>query len=169
MKNKLQAEAQLGWNAKLEWISDQAKLEMFECNNDIDEDNTSKQNNHMGDNNKGSNKNMSEEEDGGKRVNKSSSSDDDEDKNQYEDDNDKANKEKIRTRFWENDSDEENEWNEQGSTDGDINRYDKTQDESEKIMPVTIAEHEDDSNKQKSGGMSKIRGDDDITGIECKD
>jgi hypothetical protein len=40
--------------------------------------------------------------------------------------------------FWENHLDEENEWNEQGSTDGDINRDDKTQDESEKIMPVTM-------------------------------
>jgi hypothetical protein len=53
MKNKLKADAQLGWNATLEWISDQAKLEMFERNNDIDNDNTSKQNNHVGDNNKG--------------------------------------------------------------------------------------------------------------------
>ncbi len=77
---------------------------------------------------------MSEEEDGGKRVNKSSSSDDNEDKNQYEDDNNKANKEKITTSFWENSSDKENEWNEQGSTDGDINRDDKTQDESEKKL-----------------------------------
>ncbi len=76
MKNKLQADAQLGWNATLEWISDQAKLKTFEHNNDIDDNNTSKQNNHMGDNNEGGNQNMSEEEDGGKRVNKSSSSDD---------------------------------------------------------------------------------------------
>ncbi len=138
MKNELQANAQLGWNTILEWISDQAKLEMFECNNDIDDDNTSKQNNHVGDNNKGGNQNMSEEEDGGKRVDESSSSDDDEDENQYKDDNDEANKEKITTSFWENNSDEKNEWNEQGSTDGDINRDDKTQDESEKIMPVTM-------------------------------
>jgi hypothetical protein len=81
MKNELQADAQLGWNATLEWISDQAKLEMFECNNEIDNNNTSKQNNHVGDNNKGGNQNMSEEEDGGKRVDKSSSSNDNEDKN----------------------------------------------------------------------------------------
>ncbi len=81
---------------------------------------------------------MSEEEGGGKRVNESSSSDDNEDKNQYKDNKDKANKEKITTSFWENDSDEENEWNEQGSTDGDINRDDKKQDESEKIMPLTM-------------------------------
>ncbi len=47
MKNELQADAQLGWNATLEWISDQAKLEAFERNNDIDNDNTSKQNNHV--------------------------------------------------------------------------------------------------------------------------
>jgi hypothetical protein len=133
MKNKLQADAQLGWNATLEWISDQEKLEMFERNNDIDNDNTSKQNNHVGDNNEGGNQNMSEEEDGGKRVDESSSSDDDEDKNQYKDNNNKANKVKITTSFWENNSDEENEWNEQGSTDGDINRDDKIQDESEKI------------------------------------
>ncbi len=76
MKNKLKADAQLGWNAMLEWISDQAKLETFERNNDIDSNNTSKQNYHVGDNNKGGNQNMTEEEDGGKRVNKSSSSDD---------------------------------------------------------------------------------------------
>ncbi len=30
-------------------------------------------------------------------------------------------------------------------------------------------EHEDDSNEQKSGGASKIRGDDDITGVGRKD
>jgi hypothetical protein len=138
MKNELQADAQLGWIAMLEWISDQAKLETFECNNDINNNNTSKQNNHVGDNNKGGNQNMSKEEDGGKRVGKSSSSDDDEDKNQYKDDNNEANKEKITTSFLENDLDEENEWNEQGGTDRDINRDDKTQDESEKIMPVTM-------------------------------
>ncbi len=125
MKNKLQADAEHDWNTSLEWISDQAKLETFELNNDIDNDNTSKQNNHVGDNNKGSNQNMSEEEDGGNRVDKSSSSDDDEDKNQYKDNRDKANKEKITTSFWENNSDEKNKWNEQGSTDGDINRGDK--------------------------------------------
>ncbi len=109
MKNKLQADAQLSWNATLEWISDQAKLETFQCNNDIDDNNTSKQNNHVGGNNKGGNQNMSEEEDGGKRVNESSSSDDNEDKNRYEGDNNEANKEKITTSFWENNSDEENE------------------------------------------------------------
>jgi hypothetical protein len=124
MKNKLQADAQLGWNTMLEWISDQAKLETFERNNDIEDDYTSKQNNHVGDNNKGGNQNMSDEEDGGKRVDESSSSDDHEDKNRYEDDNDKANKEKITTSFWENNSDEINEWNKQGSTDWDINRND---------------------------------------------
>ncbi len=42
MNNKLQADAQLGWNTTLEWISDQAKLKTFERNNDIDDDNTSK-------------------------------------------------------------------------------------------------------------------------------
>jgi hypothetical protein len=169
MKNELQADAQLGWNATLEWISDQAKLETFERNNDIDDDNTSKQNNHVGKNNKGGNQNMSEEEDGGKRVDKSSSSDDYEDKNQYKDNNNKANKEKITTSFWDNDSDEENEWNEQGSTDRDINRDNKARVESEKNYASDNVEHEDDSNEQKSGGMSKIRGDDDITGVRCKD
>ena len=98
-KKELQADAELDWNASLEWISGQAKLEIFERDNDIDDDNTSKQNNHVGDNNKGGNQNMSEEEDGGKRVNKSSSSDDDEDENQYEDDNHEANKEKIQLVF----------------------------------------------------------------------
>jgi hypothetical protein len=94
MKNELKADAQLGWKAMLEWISDQAKLETFECNKD---------------------------------------------------DNDEANKEKITTSFWENNSDEENEWNEQGSTDGDINRDDKTQDESEQNYASDNVEQEDDS------------------------
>ncbi len=156
MKNELQADAQLGCNATLEWISDQAKLETFECNNDIDKDNTSKQNNHVGDNNEGGNQNMSEEEDGGKRVHESSSSDDDEDENQYQDDNDKANKEKITTSFWENDSDEENEWNEQGSTDGDINRDDKTQDESEKIMPVTMQNMKMTPTSKRVGARARL-------------
>jgi hypothetical protein len=138
LKSKLQADAEHDWNAFLEWICDQAKLEMLSCNNEIDNDKISKQNNHVCDNNEGGNQNMSVEEDSGKRVDKSSSSDDNEDKNQYKDDNNKANKEKITTSFWENDSDEENEWNEQGSTDGDINRDDKTQDESEKNMLVTM-------------------------------
>jgi hypothetical protein len=66
------------WNALLEWISGQAKLEMFERNNDIDDDNTSKQNNDVSDNNKGGTQNMSEEKDRGKGFNNSSSSDDDE-------------------------------------------------------------------------------------------
>jgi hypothetical protein len=123
----------------------------------------------MGDNNKGGNQNMSEEEDGGKSVNKSSSSDDNEDENQYKDDNNEANKEKIITSFWENNSDEEHEWNEQGSTDGDVNRDYKTQDESEKNYASDNVEHKDDSNKQKSGGTSKNRGDDDIAGIGRKD
>jgi hypothetical protein len=59
--------------------------------------------------------------------------------------------------------------NEQGSTDRDINRDDKIQDESEKNHASDNVEHEDDSNEQKSGGMSKIRGDDDITGVGRKD
>jgi hypothetical protein len=112
LKSKLQADAEHDWNALLECF-DQAKLDMLSCNNEIDDNKTSKQNNHVGDNNEGGNQNMSEEENGGKRVNKSSSSNDDEDKNQYKDDNDKVNKEKITTSFWENNSDEENEWNEQ--------------------------------------------------------
>jgi hypothetical protein len=123
----------------------------------------------MGDNNKGGNQNMSEEEDGGKRVDKSSSSDDYEDKNQYKDNNNKANKEKITTSFWDNDSDEENEWNEQGSTDRDINRDNKARVESEKNYASDNVEHEDDSNEQKNGDTSKIRGDDDITGVGHKD
>ncbi len=45
MKKVLQADAELDWNASLEWISGQAKLETFEHDNDIDNDNTSKQNN----------------------------------------------------------------------------------------------------------------------------
>ncbi len=45
LKIELQADAELDWNASLEWISGQAKLETFEHDNDIDNDNTSKQNN----------------------------------------------------------------------------------------------------------------------------
>ena len=111
---------------------------------------------------------MSEEEDGGKRVDKSSSSDDYEDKNQYKDNNNKANKEKITTSFWENNSDEENEWYEQGSTDGDKQRWQNTRWKWKNYVSNNV-EHKDDSNKQKSGGTSKIRGDDDITGIGRKD
>ncbi len=69
---------------------------------------------------------MSEEEDSGKGINESSSSDDKEDDNQYDDNRDKANTEKITRSIWEINLDEENEWNEQGSTDGDINRDEKS-------------------------------------------
>jgi hypothetical protein len=61
IKNEVQADAELDWNALLEWISDQAKLETFELNKDIDNNNTSKKNNDVGDNSKGGNQNMSEE------------------------------------------------------------------------------------------------------------
>ncbi len=111
---------------------------------------------------------MSEEEDSGKGVDESSSSDDDEDDNQFDDDRDKANTEKITSSIWEINSDEENEWNEQGSTDGDIHRDDKSQDESEKNDASDNVEDENDSNEQKSGGMSDVRGDDDITGAGRK-
>ncbi len=93
MKIKLQA--------LLEWISGQAKLETFECNNDIDYNNTSKQNNDVSDNNKGGTQNMSEEEDRGKGFNNSSSSDEDEDNNQNYDDRDDANNEKVEGSIWE--------------------------------------------------------------------
>jgi hypothetical protein len=106
LKSKLQADAEHDWNAFLEWIRDQAKLEMLSCDNEIDGDKTSKHNNSVGDNNKGGNQTNSEEEDSGKRDNKSSSSDDNE---QYKDDRDKANKEDIKTKFWETDSDDDNE------------------------------------------------------------
>jgi hypothetical protein len=66
MKNELQADAEHNWNTSLEWISDQARLETFELDNDIDYDNTSKQNNDVIDNNEGGTHNMSEEEDRGK-------------------------------------------------------------------------------------------------------
>ncbi len=49
---------------------------------------------------------MSEEKDSGKGVNKSSSSDEDEDDNQYDDNRDKANTEKITSSIWEINSDE---------------------------------------------------------------
>ena len=42
MKKELQADAELDWNALLEWFSGQAKLETFERDNDIDDNNTSK-------------------------------------------------------------------------------------------------------------------------------
>jgi hypothetical protein len=96
MKKELQADAELDWNASLEWISGQAKLEMFECDNDINNNNTSKQYNDVSDNNKGVTQNMSEEEDKGKGFNDSSSSDDNEDDNQNDDDMDNANKEKVK-------------------------------------------------------------------------
>jgi hypothetical protein len=119
MKKELQADAELDWNALLEWISGQTVLEMFECDNDIDNNNTSKQNNDVSDNNNGGTQNMSEEKDRGKGFNNSSSSDDDEYNNQNDDDRDNANKEKVKGSIGEVKSDEENEWNEQGSTDGD--------------------------------------------------
>ena len=55
LKRELQADAEHDWNTSLERISDQAKQETFELDNDIDEDNTSKQNNHVGYNDKGGN------------------------------------------------------------------------------------------------------------------
>jgi hypothetical protein len=96
MKKELQADAELDWNASLEWISGQAKLETFEQNNDIDNNNTRKQNNDVSDNNKGGTQNMSEEEDRGKEFDNSSSSDDDEGNNQNDDNRDNANKEKVK-------------------------------------------------------------------------
>jgi hypothetical protein len=96
LKSKLQADAEHDWNALLEWIRDQAKLEMLSRNNEIDDNKTSKQNNNVGDNNKGGNQTNSEEEDGSKRDDESSSSDDNE---QYEDDKDKENKKDIKLNF----------------------------------------------------------------------
>jgi hypothetical protein len=101
MKKELQADAELDWNALLEWVSGQAKLEMFERDNDIDDNNTSKQNNDVSGNNKEGTQNMSEEEDRGKVFNDSSSSDDNEDDNQSDDDRDDANKEKVKRSIWE--------------------------------------------------------------------
>ncbi len=43
MKKELQADAELDWNALLEWISGQEKLQTFERDNNIDNDNTSNQ------------------------------------------------------------------------------------------------------------------------------
>ena len=101
MKKELQADAELDWNASLEWISGQAKLETLECDNDIADNNTSKQNNDVSDNNEGGTQNMSEEEDRGKGFNDSSSSDDNEDNNQNDDDKEDANKEKVKGSIWE--------------------------------------------------------------------
>ncbi len=101
MKEELQADAEFDWNALLEWISSQAKLETFECDNDIDNNNISKQNNDVSDNNEGGTHNMSEEEDRGKGFDNSSSSDDDEDDNQNDDDRENANKEKVKRSIWE--------------------------------------------------------------------
>jgi hypothetical protein len=50
-KKELQADAELDWNTLLEWISGREKLEIFERDNDIDNDNTSKKNNDVSDNN----------------------------------------------------------------------------------------------------------------------
>ncbi len=73
LKSKLQADAEHDWNALLEWIHDQANLEMLSSDNKIDNNKTSKQNNYVGDNNKGGNQTNGEEEDGGKRDDKSMS------------------------------------------------------------------------------------------------
>ncbi len=61
MKKEHQADTELDWNASLEWIGGQAKLETFERDNGIYNDNTSKQNNDVSDNNKGGTQNMREE------------------------------------------------------------------------------------------------------------
>jgi hypothetical protein len=42
LKSKLQADEEHDWSALLEWICDQAKLETLSCNNEIDDDKTSK-------------------------------------------------------------------------------------------------------------------------------
>jgi hypothetical protein len=136
---------------------------MFERNNDVDDNNTSKQNNDVSDNNKGGTQNMSEEKDRGNGFDDSSSSDDNEDNNQNDDDRDNANKEKVKGCIWEVESDEENEWNGQGSTDGDINKNDKSQHDND---ASDNDEEEGDSIKKKSGGMSNLRGYDDMTDVD---
>jgi hypothetical protein len=72
-------------------------------------------------------------------------------------------KQKVKGSIWEVESDEENEWNEQGSTDGDINKNDKSPDDND---ASDNDEEEGDSNKKKSGGTSDIRDDDDMTDID---
>jgi hypothetical protein len=99
MKKELQADAELDWNASLEWISGQTKLEMFERDNDIDDNNTSKQNNDVSDNNEGGTQNMSEEKDRVKGFDNSSSSDDDEDNNQNDDNGTTPIKRKLKVVF----------------------------------------------------------------------
>ncbi len=98
---------------------------------------------------------MSEEKDRGKGFNNRSSSDDDEDNNQNDDNRDNANKEKVKGSIWEVKSDEENEWNEQGSTDWDINKNDKSQDDND---ASDNDEEECASNEKKSGGTRYILG-----------
>jgi hypothetical protein len=60
-------------------------------------------------------------------------------------------KEKVKGSIWEVESDEENEWNEQGSTDGDINKNDKSQDDND---ASDNDEEEGDSKEKKSGGQA---------------
>jgi hypothetical protein len=151
MKNKLQADAEHDWNTLLEWISDQAKVETFELNNDIDGNNTSKENNDVSDINKGRTQNMSEEEGRGKGFNNSSSSDDNEDDNQNDDDRGDTNKKKAKGSIWEVESDEENEWNKQGSTDGDIN---KMANQKMTMMPVTMMKWKVTPTRKRVGGQA---------------
>ncbi len=134
---------------------------MLSCDNEIDDNETSKQNNNMGDNNKGGNQTNSEEEDGGKRDNESSSSDGNA---QYEDDRDKANKEDIKPKLWDTDSDDKDE-NEQDRTEGDNKEGDNIQEDCEMSIASENVSCKDASNKQKSGDESKIRDDNVMTEV----
>ena len=51
----------------------------------------------------------------------------------------------------------------QGSTDGDINKNEKSQDDNDASDNY---EEEGDSNEKKSGGTSDIRGNDDMTDVD---
>ncbi len=74
-------------------------------------------------------------------------------------DRDETNKEDIKTKFWETDSDDEDEENEQDRTEGDNKEGDNTQEDFEMSNASENVLCEDASNKQKSGGESKIRDD----------
>jgi hypothetical protein len=119
----------------------------------FDNNKTSKQNNNVGDNNEGGNQTNSEEENGGKRDDESSSSDDNE---QYEDDRDKANKEDIKTKFWETNSDGNDEENEQDRTEGDNKEGDNTQEDCEMSNTSENVSCKDASNKKRVGARARL-------------
>jgi hypothetical protein len=82
-----------------------------------------------------------------------------------DDNRDNANKEDIKTKFWETNSDDNDEKNEQERTEGDNKEGDKTQEDFEMSNASENVSCKDASNEQKSGGKSKIGGDNAMTEV----